>query len=77
MWTQQVMEKVSNRSIFLNSNLAAPRPTLCHCEGGSLTNLMLITAFLLARPKGHRKPRNEGESLSPTECLVSFEPETF
>ena len=38
---------------------------------------MLITAFELFRPKGHREPRNEVESLSPTERLVGFEPGTF
>ena len=30
---------------FFYCYLAAPRPTLGHCRGGSLTNLMLITAF--------------------------------
>ena len=31
---------------FFNCYLAAPRPTLGHSQGGSLTNPMLITAFL-------------------------------
>ena len=30
---------------FFNCYLAAPRPTLCHSQGVSLTNSMLITAF--------------------------------
>ena len=30
---------------FFNCYLAAPRPTLGHCRGGSLTNQMLITVF--------------------------------
>ena len=38
---------------------------------------MLITAFYLFRPKRHREPGNEVESLSPAERLVWFEPETF
>ena len=31
---------------FFNCNLAAPHPTLGHCRGGSLTNLVLITALV-------------------------------
>ena len=31
---------------FFNCYLAVPRPTLGHSQGDSLTNLMLITAFL-------------------------------
>ena len=37
---------------------------------------MLITAFLLIRPEGHREPRNEVGSLSLAERLVGFEPGT-
>ena len=33
------------RIFFLNSYLTAPRPTLGHSREGSLTNLILITAF--------------------------------
>ena len=38
---------------------------------------MLITVFVWIRPEGHRKPRNEGGSLSPAEGLAGFEPGTF
>ena len=31
--------------IMFNCYLAAPWPTLGHCQGGSLTNPILITAF--------------------------------
>ena len=34
--------------------LAAPGATLSHYRGGSLTNLMLITALYLFRPTGYR-----------------------
>ena len=40
--------------IFFNCYLAAPRSTLGHSQEGSLTNLMLITAFKLFQAKGHR-----------------------
>ena len=43
--------------------LAAARPTLGHYRGGSLTHLMLSTAFLHIQPKGHRGPRNEPHML--------------
>ena len=33
------------KKYFFNCCLAAPRPTLGHCRGGSLTDPMLITAF--------------------------------
>ena len=62
---------------FFNCYLAVPRPTLGHSQGDSLTNPMLITAFLHVRPEGHWEPRNEVGSLSPAECLVGFEPGTF
>ena len=57
--------------------MAAPRPTLGHYQGGSLTHLMLITCVLHIRPKGHREPCNEVRSLSLAKCLVGFEPGTF
>ena len=60
---------------FLNCYLAVPRPTLGHSQGDSLTNPMLITAFVHIRPEGHREPRNKVGSLSPAERLVGFEPE--
>ena len=63
--------------IFFNCYLAAPRPTLGRCQGDSLTNPMLIIAFYLFRPEGHREPRNEVGSLSPAEHLVGFEPGTL
>ena len=62
---------------FLNCYLAVPQPTLGHSQGDSLTNLMLITAFVQLQPKGNWEPRNEVGSLSPAECLVGFEPGTF
>ena len=62
---------------FSTAILAAPQPTLGHSQGDSLTNPMLITAFELFRPEGHREPRNEVGSLSPAEYLLVFEPRTF
>ena len=58
---------------FFNCYLAAPRPTLGHYWGDSLTYPMLITAFYMFKHEGHREPHNEVGSLSPTECLVGFE----
>ena len=57
--------------------LAAPRPTLGHYQGGSLSHPMLITCVLHIRPEGHQEPRNEVGSLTLAECLVGFEPGTF
>ena len=37
---------------------AAPRPTLGHYRGGSLTHPMLITCVLHIRPEGHREVTN-------------------
>ena len=54
-----------------------PRPTLGHSQGRSLTNLMLITAYVHIRPEGHREPCNEVGSLSPAKHLAGFEPGTF
>ena len=61
---------------LFNSYLAAPRPTLGHYRGDSLTNPMIITAFLHVRSEGHREPRSEVGSLSSAERLVGFEPGT-
>ena len=58
---------------FLNCYLAVPRPTLGHSQGESLTNPMLITAFLHVQPEGHREPCSKVGSLSPAERLVGFE----
>ena len=44
---------------------------------GSLRNLMLITAFKVFLPEGHREPRREVGSLSPTERRVRLELRTF
>ena len=63
--------------IFLNCYLAVRRPTLGHSQGGSLTNPMLITAFVQVRTKGHWEPHNEVGSLTPAECLAGFELGTF
>ena len=65
------------RSIFLNCYLVAPRPTLRHYWGGSLTHLILVSAFLHIRPEDHREPRNEVGSLSPAKRLVGFDAKTF
>ena len=66
-------------NIFFNCYLAAPRPTLGHYRGDSLTHPMLITAFFLHfRPEGHREPRNEVGYLSLAERLVGgLNRETF
>ena len=58
--------------VFFNCYLAAPQPTLGHSQGDSLTNPMLITAFVHIRPEGHREPRNEVGSLSPAERLAGL-----
>ena len=57
--------------------MAVSRPTLGHSQEDSLTNPMLITAFVHVRPEGHREPHNEIGSLSPAERLAGFEPGTF
>ena len=44
--------------------------------GNSLTHLMLLTALVKFQPKGHREPRTEVGSFSPTKQLVGFEPDT-
>ena len=59
--------------LFFKCYLAVPRPTLGYSQGDSLTNLMLITAFVQVRPKGHREPHNEVGSLSLAECLADFD----
>ena len=63
--------------VFFKSYLAAPHPTLDHFLGGNLAHLMLITAFLHNRPKGHQKPHDEFGSLSLARHPVGFEPGTF
>ena len=81
-WVQECVEK-GNHCVemmiffFFNCYLAVPRPTLGHSQGDSLTNLMLITAFVHIRPESQREPRNEVGSLSPAERLAGFEPRTF
>ena len=62
---------------FFKCYLAVPQPTLGHSQGDSLTNMMLITAFVQFRPEGHCEPCNEVGSLRPAGCLVMFELETF
>ena len=57
--------------------MALPRPTLGHSQRDSLTNPMLITAFVHIRSEGHQVPRNEVGPLSPAERLAGFEPGTF
>ena len=43
-------------SLYLKGHFVAPRSTLVHYWGDRLTRPMLITAFLLFRPVGHREP---------------------
>ena len=62
---------------FSNSFLSVPRPTLGHSQGDSLTNPMLITAFVHILPEGHQEPRSKVGSLSPAKHLADFEPGTF
>ena len=62
---------------IFNCYLAAPRPTLGHYRGGSLTQPMLITCVLHIRPEGHREVNNEVGSLRLAQCLVGFELGTF
>ena len=62
---------------LFNCFLAVPRPTLGHSQGDSLTNPILITAYVRIRLEGHREPRNQVGSLSPAERLVGFKPGTF
>ena len=50
---------------FFNCYLAVPRPTMDHSQEDSLTNLMLITAFVQVWPKGRWKSHNEVGSLIP------------
>ena len=57
---------------FFNCCLAAAWLSRAITEGGSLTHLMLITAFLHVWPKGHGEPRNEVGSLSPAKCQVGL-----
>ena len=57
--------------------MAVPRPTLGHSQADSLTNPMLITAFVQVRPEGHREPRNEVGCLCPAKRRVCFEPGAF
>lgn len=57
--------------------LVAPRPTLDHCEGDSLTQPMLITKLFKFRPESYREPLSMVGSLSPMERLGGIEPGTF
>ena len=62
---------------IFNCYFAAPRPTLGHYCGSSITHSMLITAFLHIRADSDRELRSEVVSLSPDEYLVGFELGTF
>ena len=57
---------------FFKLLLAVPWPTLGHSQGGTLTNPMLITAFVQVQPEGHQEPRNEVGSLGPVEHLAGY-----
>ena len=63
--------------LFFNCYLAAPRPTLSHYRGDSLTHPMLITAFYIFEPKVTGSLATRFGSLSPAERLAEFEPGTF
>ena len=54
--------------------LAAPRPTLDHYRGGSLTHPLLINCILHIQPEVHWEPCNEVSSINPVRHLVGFEP---
>ena len=58
---------------FFNCYLAVQWPTLGNSQEDSLTNSMLITAFVQVCLKGHRKPHNEVGSLSLAEHLAGFD----
>ena len=78
-WFCRLHNTITNDLIYLffNYYLAAPRPTLGHYLGGSLTYPMLIPCVLHIRPGGHLEPRTEVVSLSLAERLVEFKPGTF
>ena len=58
--------------------MAAPWPAWGQCQGGSLTNLMLITAFwFLIRPEDQQEPRSEVVFKSSPEHLVGVEMWSF
>ena len=63
--------------LFFKCYLAVPRPTLGHSQGGSLTNSMLITAFVHVPSKDHRGSHNKVGSLSLAEHLADFDWEPF
>ena len=65
------------RIFFFNCYLSVPLLTLGYSQRESLTNSMLITAFVHIPPEGHQKPCNEVGSLSPAERPAGFEPGTF
>ena len=46
-------------------------------ETASLTRYSHYILLFNVRPEGHREPRNEVESLSTTECSVTFERAAF
>ena len=57
---------MEEENVFFNFHFTAPRPTLGHYQGDSLTNPILITTFsiistdgsLAFQPNGQQKPRN-------------------
>ena len=78
MWKNTDLSKTSITFLFfLSWYFAAPRPTLGHSQGDSLTDPVLITAFWLFRSEFHREPPNEVGLISPTKRLVGFERGTF
>ena len=60
MAKSNLKQDVDDVRCLFNCYLAVPRPILGYSQGGSLTNLMLITAFQLFSLKGYRKPCDKG-----------------
>ena len=66
------------RFLFFNFYLPAPKSTLGHYRGDSLTHPMLITGFYWQfSTEDHREPRNQVGSQSPAKHLAGFELWTF
>ena len=48
-----LISKAASKDFFFNFYLAVPWLTLGHYQGDSLTQLMLINAYLQYQPEGH------------------------
>ena len=62
---------------FFNCYLAAPQPTMGHCQGADLTNLMFITAFTYFNLKVTGSLLTKVGTQNLVEHQVMFEPRTF